>query len=270
MGFITGSAGLQAMALQEAGDIVAKGVNWLSIHVAKRPPTARFPYGYGKLQFLSSLVMGLLLSSGATLFIFFNVSHINDNRVEPPSLFALAAAVILGVTGELLYRIMDCAGRKTNNMAILAAAMDNRLDALSSLAVLVGALLSNLGWYMADHIAALAVAVLVIRVGGIIVVEAVHGLLDVGPPVEVMAIVRMSCLEVEGIMAIKNVRGRQLGDQYEFDVSLFVSGEVKVFETARLKQAVSDSICRHIIHTDHVHVSLYPVIPEPAPPETEA
>ena len=164
MGYITGSAGLHAMALQELADIITKGVNWLSVIAAKKPPTARFPYGYGKLQFLSALVMGILLSFGAAIFIFYNVQHINSNLVAPPSQFAILAAIMVGITGEIAYRIMDCAGKKNNNMAIMAAAMDNRMDAIASLMVLVGALLSNFGWFVADHIAALAVAVLVIRI----------------------------------------------------------------------------------------------------------
>jgi cation diffusion facilitator family transporter len=259
MGVVTGSAGLHAMALQELADIVVKGVNWLSIVAAKKPPTTRFPYGYGKLQFLSALVMGGLLSSGAAIFIFYNVSHINNDMVEPPSLFAIFAAILVGLTGEITYRIMNCVGEKNNNLAILAAAMDNRLDALSSVMVIIGAVLANLGWFAADHIAALAVAVLVVRVGAVIMKEAIQGLLDIGPPQEVMAIVKATCLNVEEIKSIKNIRGRCLGDSYEFDVSLYVSGEMTVYATFNLKKLVSDKIYEAIRHTEHIHISLYPL-----------
>ncbi|MBF0382575.1 MAG: cation transporter [Magnetococcales bacterium] len=266
MGIITNSAGLHAMALQELADIITKGVNWLSIAAARKPPTANFPYGYGKLQFLSALVMGGLLSSGAAIFIFYNINHINNSMVEPPSQLAILAAVMVGITGEITYRIMDCVGEKNNNMAILAAAMDNRMDALSSLMVLVGAILSNLGWYSADHIAALAVAVLVVRVGVTIMTEAIQGLLDIGPPEEVMALLKTTCLNVEQIKSIKNLRGRRLGDSYEFDVSLFVSGDMTVYETATLKKLVSDKIYETVRHTEHIHISLYPLTkPIPTP-----
>ncbi|MBF0195470.1 MAG: cation diffusion facilitator family transporter [Magnetococcales bacterium] len=260
MGVITGSAGLHAMALQELADIIGKGVNWLSIVAAKKPPSIRFPYGYGKLQFLSALVMGGLLSFGAAFFIFYNISHINSSMVEPPSQAAIIAAILVGITGEITYRIMDCVGEKNNNMAILAAAMDNRLDALSSLMVLVGAVLSNLGWFAADHVAALAVAVLVVRVGATIMTEAIQGLLDIGPKEEIMALVKSTCLNVDEIKAIKNLRGRRLGDSYEFDVSLFVSGSMTVYETAELKKLVSNKIYEAVRHTEHIHISLYPFV----------
>ena len=259
MGMITGSAGLHAMALQELADVIAKGANWFSIIAAKKPPTSRFPYGYGKLQFLSALVMGLMLSSGAVLFIFYNVQHINDNLVSAPSQFAILAAILVGITGEVTFRILECSGRQNNNLAILAAAMDNRLDALSALVVLVGAIASNLGWFVADHLAALAVAVLVIRVGSKIITEAVQGLLDIGPPEEIMAVVQTTCLDTEKVKSMKNIRGRRLGDSYEFDISLYVSGEMTVFETAELKQLISDKIYKVIRHTEHIHISLYPL-----------
>jgi cation diffusion facilitator family transporter len=262
MGMITGSAGLHAMALQELADIITKGVNWVSILVAKKPPSTRFPYGYGKLQFLSALVMGGLLSSGAVIFIFYNVSHINSNLVAPPSQMAIVAAVLVGITGEITYRIMSCVGQKNNNMAIVAAAMDNRLDAISSIMVLVGAVLSNFGWFVADHLAALAVAVLVIRVGAGIITEAIQGLLDIGPPEEIMAVVQTTCLNIGAVREIKNIRGRRLGDSYEFDVSLFVDGELTVYESANLKKLVSDRIYETVRHTEHIHISLYPLLPQ--------
>jgi cation diffusion facilitator family transporter len=262
MGVITGSAGLHAMALQELADIITKGVNWLSIVAAKKPPTTRFPYGYGKLQFLSALVMGGLLSSGAAIFIFYNVSHINSAMVEPPSPLAIFAAILVGLTGEITYRIMDCVGEKNNNLAILAAAMDNRLDALSALMVLVGTILANFGWFEADHLAALAVAVLVVRVGAIIMTEAIQGLLDIGPPEEVMATVKATCLNVDAIKSIKNIRGRRLGDSYEFDVSLYVLGDMTVYATSDLKKLVSEKIYEAVRHTEHIHISLYPLQPK--------
>ncbi len=259
MGFITGSAGLHAMALQELADLVTKGANWASIIAAKKKPTSRFPYGYGKLQFLSALVMGILLTSGAVLFIFYNVRHINDNLVAAPSMFSLLAAALVGITGEVTYRILDCSGRQNNNMALTAAAMDNRLDALSSLVVLLGAALANMGWFVADHVAALLVAVVVIRVGAQIVIEAVQGLLDIGPPDEIMSVVEATCVGTDEIIAVKNIRGRRLGDSYEFDVSLYVSGEMTVYETADLKKLISDKIYHVIRHTEHIHISLYPL-----------
>ncbi|MBF0357575.1 MAG: cation transporter [Magnetococcales bacterium] len=260
MGFITGSAGLHAMALQELADIVGKGVNWLSVIAAKKPPTPRFPYGYGKLQFLSALVMGSMLSFGAASFIFYNVNHISNELVEAPSPFSIIAAILVGLTGEITYRVMDCVGNRNNNLAILAAATDNRLDALSALMVLVGAILANMGWFAADHLAALAVALLVIRVGLHIMTEAIHGLLDIGPPDEIMALVRATCINVEVVDSIKNIRGRRLGDSYEFDVSLFVSGDLTVYETAEVKALVSDKIYNAVRHTEHIHISLYPML----------
>ncbi|MBF0454396.1 MAG: cation transporter [Magnetococcales bacterium] len=258
MGSLTGSAGLHAVALKELGDIIAKGANWLSILAAGKPPTKRFPYGYGKLQFLSSLVMGLLLSFGAVSFVFFNIQHINDNLVSPPSQLSILAAVMVGITCEIMYHIMKCTGEQNNNLAVLAAAMDNRVDAISSLAVLVGAVLANMGWFVADHIAALAVAVLVARIGGKIVMEAIHGLLDIGLRPEIISEVEACCRSVERVEGVKNIRGRRLGDSYEFDISLYVPGELTVIDSFRLKQTLSTALFSTIDHTEHVHISLYP------------
>ncbi len=77
-----------------------------------------------------------------------------------------------------MFRYLSCVGNENNNSAIKSAALDNRMDAYSSVAVLVGVFLAQLGWLDADRWAAIGVSMLVIRIGGQIAYDGFSSLMD--------------------------------------------------------------------------------------------
>ena len=80
-----------------------------------------------------------------------------------PELYTLAIAAVSILLKEALYRYESNVAKRTGSIAVRAAAWDHRLDALGSLAVLIGLAISIWGrWRQADHVAALAVALVVL------------------------------------------------------------------------------------------------------------
>ena len=256
MGWMTGSIGLHAMALLLGGDIISKGINWFSIHFSRRAPTKRFPYGYGKLQFLSAFLIGLLLAVGSLSFLWHNVQHINTGHVEQPGVIAILAAMVLAVSGELMHRYLICTDQHNNNPAIRAAAMDSRVDAITSLMVLVGAVISYFGFREADHLMALGVALVVVKMGGEIMVDAVQGLLDIGLPPNIYQQAKTITLSLEQVESVKKLRGRRLGDAYHIEVELCLPGNIALAEAHQLRKRLQAEIIQQVQHVQEVQVSL--------------
>ena len=61
LGILTNSMALQAHALHSFADFLTKSINLASIKLSSRPPSRLFPYGYGKVQFLSANIIGVCL-----------------------------------------------------------------------------------------------------------------------------------------------------------------------------------------------------------------
>ncbi|MBF0146043.1 MAG: cation transporter [Magnetococcales bacterium] len=258
IGFLTGSVALHAFALQFVGDLLAKSVSFIGIRASIRPPTEDFPYGYGKIQFLTALFVGLALLLGAVSFMAFNVIHLHEGMVSAPSGLAIPGTLLTAAVCELMYRYMSCVGRENNNLVITAAAWDNRNDALSALAILVGVVASKLGATWADHLAALAVSLLVIRAGLVIVTDAVKGLLDVTAPEHVLHEVEEVVGMVPEIRDRIDFRSRRLGDTWELDLRLGVDEGLSVTRLHQLEIELIHQIYQHVPHTGHVHVSFVP------------
>ncbi|HIJ83717.1 MAG TPA: cation transporter [Magnetococcales bacterium] len=262
VGFLAGSVALHAFALQFLGDLLAKSVNFWGIRASIRPATKDFPYGYGKIQFLTALFVGLALLAGSVSFMSYNVIHLHEGMVSVPSGLAIVGAMLTGVVCELMYRYMSCVGRENNNLVITAAAWDNRNDALSALLILLGVVATQLGALWADHLAALGVSILVIRAGLVIVTDAVKGSLDVRAPEHVLKEVEKVVDTLPEIKRKMDFRGRRLGDTWELDLRLGVDEGLSVTRLHRLEIELIHRIYQKVPHTGHVHVSFVPFLEE--------
>ncbi|CAK0772673.1 putative Magnetosome protein MamB [Gammaproteobacteria bacterium] len=250
--------GLHAVAFLASGDVLSKGINWLSIYIGKKPATTRFPYGYGKIQFLSALLIGILLIGGAIVFFSHNVQHIQTGQIAPPSGFAMVSALLLAITGEIMYRILSCSAQRNNNSAIRAAANDNRMDALSSVMVLIGTFLSYSGWVIADRLMALAVVIFVVKIGWDIVREAVHGLLDLGLPSEIGGHIQAICTAIPRIDAVNYVRGRHLGDNFAIEIEISLANDLSLATANEIILETKKAIHERVPHIDTIHVTFVP------------
>ncbi|MBF0582619.1 MAG: cation transporter [Magnetococcales bacterium] len=214
LGWMSGSMALVVQGLYSIGDALTKGVTLISVQIANRPPSKMFPFGFGKILFISSLTIGVgLLFGGASLAL---TSFTDLAGVQSvPSLFTVLGVFLSAAASELMHRYLGCIAKENNNMAMKSAAWDNRLDAISSVVVFVGIVLSNVGVNAADHIAAFVVALMVMRIGGLIAWDAFKGLLDVTVPQEGLADIARTTRMTQGVQDVRLIRGRSLGECWE-------------------------------------------------------
>ncbi len=258
LGSLAGSVALHAFALQFLGDLLGKSVNYLGIRASIRPADADFPYGYGKIQFLTALFVGLVLLVGSISFMYYNIIHLHEGKVAAPSGLAIVGTLLTGAVCEVMHRYMSCVGRENNNLVITAAAWDNRNDALSALAILLGVVAAWLGMTWADHLVALVVSLLVMRAGLMIVTDAVKGLLDARAPEHILKEVEEIVDFLPEVRCKKSLRGRRLGDTWELDIVLGVDQGLSVTQLHHLESNLIKQIYQQISHIGHVHVSFIP------------
>ena len=60
-GVMAGSTSVVADGLESAGDVLASGLVFLGLTVAAKPPDSNHPYGHGRAETLTGLLVGLML-----------------------------------------------------------------------------------------------------------------------------------------------------------------------------------------------------------------
>jgi cation diffusion facilitator family transporter len=257
-GWFGHSEALIADAVHSFGDALTAAAVWISLLWAQRPADREHPYGHTRLEAVAgSNVALLLILSG--LGMGWEALTTFGEASQKPELYTLAIAAVSILLKETLYRYESNVARRTGSSAVRAAAWDHRLDALGSLAVLIGLAISIWGgWREADHVAALAVALVVLWAGGALLWSSVQELMDRQAEPKVLDEVRREALIVPGVRGVEKVLVRKTGLEYLVDIHIEVDAEASVRDGHALGHAVKDRLMGKIATVKDVLVHIEP------------
>ena len=161
---ITGSVALLADTVHNFGDAATAIPLWVAFSLARRQPTQRFTYGYGRAEDLAGLFIVLVILASGVYAAYESIVGLFDPH-EVDYLWAVAAAAFIGFLGNeavALFRIKI--GREIGIAALVADGYHARVDGLTSLAVLAGALGVWLGYPLADPIVGLVISIAILKI----------------------------------------------------------------------------------------------------------
>lgn len=259
LGVMSGSAALVADAIHSGADVAASVVTLASVKISQRTSNDDYPYGYGNVQFISSSVVGLILIFGALYLMYDSVIKVVTGDIGTPSGFAMLGAIVSIATNELMYRYQNCVGTENNSPAIIANAWDNRSDALSSVGVLIGITIAVLGFPIADVLAAMVVAVMVARIGVELNTDAINGLMDTSVETDLLADVYNMAMETPKVEEVQYLRGRNVGADIYLDLGICVNGNLKVYESDMIVDALKKRIFAEVDHMSDVQITVLPL-----------
>lgn len=203
----TGSIGLLADSIHSAADVAGSIMVWIGVRLATHK-FKRFPYGFYKIENLLALFIGFAILYGAyeVLQIF-----LSGESVLPENIPVGIAAVLLGISMDFFWgRFEAKSGRLINSPGIEASGNHTVSDVYSSTVVLVG-LLGSLFGYNLDKWAALIVALIISKIGIVILWDNVKVLLDISVSAEKLEAYSKIIARQPGVLTIISIRGRNAG-----------------------------------------------------------
>jgi cation diffusion facilitator family transporter len=231
--------------------------------ISANPADEEHHYGHGKVEFMSSaFVYIILIFLSAAIFVggVLMIVHVRYRKPEPIAL--LASCVSILVNG-LMYNLGLCAGKRTNSPALLANAFENRADALSAIAVVVGVSASVLIHPIFDPIAAMLVGVHIFLNSVKQLKTSAGGLTDKSLPPEYVQRIRSVVRQQGGVESVEFVKTRQTGSNYWVDIGIRVDGDCNVCESEVIAATVRAEIMRRSEKIDSVEVFIAPWVPRP-------
>ena len=259
---ISHSKSLLTDSFQSLANFIITIIVLVSLRMASRGADEKFPYGYGKVEFLASGIVNMLLMIAAMVFIFVSFSEmIMVGPERPPGLIAIVAAGVSIIANYIAFGYGRCAGEKLGSSAILANAQVNRADVGTSVAVIVAVVGSNLGLSQFDHIAAIVICVLIIKVTSDGLKKAIKGLMDVSLRSEELHI-RNLIEDIEGVQHVGDVKARLAGRSLLVNVNIFVPDDWALRRGLETVQKIKNVLVRKIKDISDVSVLLLPFASE--------
>lgn len=161
-GTLSGSIAITADAFNNLSDAGSSVVTLLGFRLAGKKPDAGHPFGHGRLEYVSGLIVaGLILLMGAEL-----AKSSVDKILHPEAVtFSwLAAGILLASIGVKLYMYLynRAVGKKIKSAAMSATAADSLSDTAATSAVLLAMVIGKLTDVQLDGWVGLVVALFIL------------------------------------------------------------------------------------------------------------
>lgn len=259
VGTLTGSKGLVADGVHSAADAMSSLFILVALKVADKPHDDKHPYGYGKIEYFSTICASLFLFAGAGSIFVDALKTFKEGVHDMPGNAALLATVISLCFSYLMYISNTCAGTQLSSPAMLADANESKADSITSVAVLLGLIGAKLGYPNADTIAAVIVSLFIFNMSVEMFLQGINGLIDMAADPDVMEEVVAATLKIEGVSGVRSIKSRRMGQKSWVDLEIAVSEKMSVLEVHGITEKVREAIMTGVDGVSGISVATYPV-----------
>ncbi|WP_321517489.1 cation diffusion facilitator family transporter [uncultured Bacteroides sp.] len=257
IGILTGSLGILSEALHSTLDLVAAVITYFSVSISDKPADREHNYGHGKIENFSALIETLLLIITSVWIVYEAIhrlltgnTHIEVNMWS--YVVVISAIIIDAKRSRALYKV----AKKHNSQALEADALHFSTDIWSSAVVLFGLICANFGYYFADSVAALFVAVLVVSVSFKLGKKAIEVLLDTAPQDKVN-MVEQKLLSIPEVKSFHGLKIRSAGADTFIKVNVHLDSELSLMKVHEICDKIEKEI-NNLINRSEVYIHAEP------------
>jgi cobalt-zinc-cadmium efflux system protein len=243
-GIISGSLALISDAIHNLSDSVSVILAWLAQVLSRKPSTLKSTFGYKRAEILAAFINSIALIAISVYLIFEAIERLlNPLPVDAKWMFwlGLLGLVANGISVLILER------EKNKNLNIKAAYLHLLGDALTSLAVIAGAVLIwffNIVWV--DAVVTIIIGLYLLIHTLKLLKESVSILMQMTPAEIDIDEIQKRLQNIDGLKSIHHIHVWNLTDKLlHFECNLFLEHDLPVSQTAGMFEQV-----RKILHDE--------------------
>jgi cation diffusion facilitator family transporter len=217
------------------------------------------PYGYGRIETLATVGLGISLITIACGIAYDAVLRLNDpDTLLQPGLLALAAATVSVIVKEWIYHYTIRVARRLGSDMLMANAWHSRSDAITSIVVVIGITGAMFEYPYLDAVAAIAVSVMIVKIGVDLVRASSKELIDTALEPQEIDDIRKHISSVSGVRAMHMLRSRKSAGDAFIDVHVQVDPELSVSNGHQIAETVRQHLMDKVDKVTDVTVHIDP------------
>jgi cation diffusion facilitator family transporter len=261
--YASGSVALFADTVHNIGDALNSVPLLIAFYLARRLATRRYTYGYGRAEDVAGvlIVLSIAISAGVVFWESFQ-KLLNPEPLE--SLGWVAAAAVVGFLGnEAVAWLQIRKGREIGSAALVADGLHARTDGMTSLAVLLAAGGSWLGYPIVDPIIGIFIGIAILFITKDAVVTMWYRLMDAIEP-EYLANAEQVAVAQPGVKELRRLRMRWMGHRISADVCIAVDPHLTTVDSHHIAEHLRHDLFHAVPYLGEVNVHVDPWSPDPA------
>ena len=205
IGFLSNSIAIILDAVNNLSDAMSSLITIIGTFLANKKPDKNHPYGYGRIEYLTSMIIAaIVLYAGITSLVEAVKSIINktESSYTNVMLIIIAVAVLVKI---ILGRFVKSQGKKYNSDALVASGSDAQFDAILSFSVLATAIIYKITKVSLESYVAIIISVIIIKSGIEMLIETLDKILGSRADRETVAEIKKIIEENKTIRGVYDV-----------------------------------------------------------------
>lgn len=253
-GVLANSVSVITDAVNNLSDAASSIIALFGFRLSQKPADYEHPYGHGRYEYLAGIIVAtLIIAVGGALLMESIQKIINPAAVRFThiSFIILIIGILIKIGMMICYRRV---GKKIESQTLIAAAADSRNDALSTIAVLLGAVISRVYGIIIDGYVGAAVALFILISGAGIIKDTLDPALGRVPDQKTIEHIRQKIMSYDGILGTHDLMVHDYGvDRLFASVHVEMAGE----SDAITAHGIVDRIERDFLDKDGIHLIIH-------------
>jgi len=260
VGLLSGSYALVSEGAHTFSDVATSIIAYLGFYTGQKPADKEHPFGHGRAEAISGLIIVIFLVIVAWEIMEGAVDKLlNPSLITIPDVFAAVMAVV-GIIVNLAVsdRIIQI-GKEIKSPAIVADGKHQRTDIFSSLAILFGVIVSNMGYPILDPIIGFIIGLLILKTAGEILIENVNNIMGKIPSEDLIKKIKKIADSTPHAQNAHNIRVDYLGAYATVILHVELDGNMILNDSHKIAHEVENRIVKEIPEIKYALVHTCPI-----------
>jgi cation diffusion facilitator family transporter len=257
LGLYINSIALIADGVHSLSDTSTSGVVIFGFRIASKQPDKEHPHGHGRVEYIATLIIAILLIIVGLGFIQQSIERIISGTTILHEDFALIIGIIVLISAiikELLARYSNLIAKKINSDVLKADAWHHRSDAISSIGVAIGIIAARFGFPILDPIFGIFVAIIIIYVGINLVKVASDFLIGTAPDEELINKIKEIAKKTENVKGIHDISLHDYGATKILTIHIEVDRNLKLDVAHKIADNLENNIKNQTKYSTIIHL----------------
>ncbi len=253
----SGSVALLADTLHNIGDGLNSVPLLIAFYLARRIATRRYTYGFARAEDVAGIFIVLSIAVSAGIIFWESFQKLLNPQLMDNVGWVAAAAIIGFLGNEAVALLQIRVGRRIGSAALVADGLHARTDGLTSLAVLVAAGASWLGFPIVDPIIGFLIGVTILFVTKDAVVTMWYRLMDAVEP-ELLVAAEKVIQQQPAVKELRRLRMRWMGHRLHAEVYIAVDPHLSIIQGHHIAEQLRHELFHQIPKLTEIVVHVDP------------
>ena len=259
-GIMFSSVALISDGIHSLSDLFTDVVALIGNYLALKPADKEHPYGHGKIEYLTSLIIGVIIIIVGIEVV---INSFNKDIITPSSVVILVSFVTI-IIKLLLSNYLIRQGKKRKNNILVASGLESRMDVLSSIIVMISLILIQFSktieiFKYCDILASIIIAIFIILSGIKIIKENVSIVLgEQETDEEYIEKVSDIIKNVDGVLGIESLVLMKYGHKYNLNLIVNMDGDITITESHIIADNIENNIKKEYEKIEYINIHIEP------------